>query len=149
MAKGNKPKSSLPPIEGLPRPKINFGGRPPVFDNVEEFDALLNEYFTITPPQYWTITGVYIHLGLHKATFYEYAEKPMFADSIKKAQALVEQSYEFILKEKGHAGSIFGLKNFGWKDKQEQEVTHHGLTLNLQKFTPNSDNNDNETRATE
>ena len=32
---------------------------------------------------------------------------------------MVEHSYEIDLKEKGNTGTIFALKNFDWKDKQE------------------------------
>lgn len=35
----------------------------------------------------------------------------------------VEASYEKDLKKTGRPGTIFALKNFGWKDKQEVEQT--------------------------
>jgi hypothetical protein len=44
-----------------------------------------------------------------------------FLNTIKKAKDMVEYSYEIDLKKKGNTGTIFALKNFDWKDKQEIE----------------------------
>jgi hypothetical protein len=52
-----------------------------------------------------------------------YENKDEFRDTIKKAKQKVENSYELRLIKNGRAGEIFALKNFGWTDRQETEIT--------------------------
>ena len=39
------------------------------------------------------------------------------------ALLIVENGYEMALRENNAAGSIFALKNMGWKDKTEHEMS--------------------------
>lgn len=113
------------------------GGRPPKFDNVDDLDNLVTEYFESlikindeTGEEYTkcpTITGLTLHLGFcSKTSLYEYEKKQEFMYSIKKARLMVECGYEEALLSKGSTGAIFALKNFGWKDKVEQDITTQG-----------------------
>jgi hypothetical protein len=45
---------------------------------------------------------------------------------------MIEHSYELDLKKTGRTGTIFALKNFEWKDKQEIEQKTE-LTVDFEK----------------
>lgn len=100
-------------------------GRPPKFETPEELDAKIEEYFNqdnLKP----TITGMVLHLGFcSRDAFYKYEKKEEFRYAIKNAHCRIEQKYEENLSDNNVAGSIFALKNLGWKDKTEQQVTLH------------------------
>ena len=94
----------------------------------------LDEYFDKTPVEDITLTGVCIHLGIYKDTFYNYGRRDGFTDMINMARMKIENSYEVSLKRYGRAGDIFALKNFGWRDKQEVSVEHSNFGDVLNKF---------------
>lgn len=97
------------------------GGRPLKFQTVEELDKQIEEYFNKTDKSEWTWTGLALHLDTSRETLSNYQEKPEYFDSLKKALLKVENGYEIDLKKHGRSGTIFALKNFDWKDKQEVE----------------------------
>lgn len=107
------------------------GGRPLKFKSAQEILDKAQEYFDITPPKHQTITGLAIALDTSRETLINYENRDEFFDAIKKCKDRVEHAYELSLRERGSAGDIFGLKNFGWKDKQEQEIN---LTNNTQEI---------------
>lgn len=86
------------------------------FLNPEELASALNEYFTTTPFEEWTVTGLCLALDTTRATLGKYEKKEEFGDMVRKARLLVEHSYEMGLKHNGKAGDIFALKNMGWRD---------------------------------
>lgn len=97
-------------------------GRPPLFNSPEALEAAVTNYFSEdnkTP----TWVGLALHLGFNsrQALNYYMDEKPEFLDPLKKALSKIEENYEKGLFGRNPAGSIFALKNFGWKDKQEVE----------------------------
>lgn len=105
-------------------------GRPPLWDNPEAFEKRVDEYFDSTNSPTWT--GLAIHLGFSSrdGLSYYHKEKPEFLHPIKKALLRIEEKYERGLDTKNPTGSIFALKNFGWKDKQEiKQETTGGLTV--------------------
>lgn len=95
------------------------GGRPLKFQTVEELDEKISDYFAKTDKSEWTWTGLALHLDTSRETLSNYQERPEFFDSLKKALLKVENGYEIDLKKHGRSGTIFALKNFDWKDKQE------------------------------
>ncbi len=96
-------------------------GRPAIWTDPEAFELSVDEYFTIN--QFPTWTGLAIHLGFEsRQSLQDYKEKEGFSYPIKKALLRIEEIYEKNLFSKNPAGSIFALKNFGWKDKQEFDV---------------------------
>jgi len=99
-------------------------GRPLKFETVEKFEQQAEQYFKETPPEEWTITGLALALDTSRETLMNYEEKDEFFDAVKKAKLKIEHSYEKRLIKRGAAGDIFGLKNFGWKDKQETELSN-------------------------
>jgi len=129
------------------------GGRPPFFTTSEELETKINEYFVHIKGEYhyetktslnkktneereievivWdreqeppTITGLALFLGFcSRQSFYYYETKSEFCYAIKKARMKIESEYEKNLYNDKPIGSIFALKNMGWKDKQEVEET--------------------------
>jgi len=98
-------------------------GRPLKFQSVEELEVNINKYFKETLETEWTWTGLALFLGCTKETLKSYSEKPDFIRPLKNALLKVENGYEKDLKKYGKSGSIFALKNFDWKDKQEIDQT--------------------------
>lgn len=73
-------------------------------------------------PEQPTITGLAYFLGFEsRQSFYDYEKEPEFSYTIKRARTRIEILYEQRLFSNANAGAIFGLKNFGWTDKQEIE----------------------------
>lgn len=102
-------------------------GRPAIWTDPEEFDKAIDKYFTDEPMPTWT--GLAIHLGFEsRQSLEDYKSKEGFSYPIKKALLKIEKIYEERLFSKNPTGSIFALKNFGWRDKQEidQKTEHSG-----------------------
>ena len=113
----------------------NDGGRPRVYSDHAEFDALVEEYFAkcITDGLKPTLTGISLHLGFcDKDTFGTYdAVSVEFSHTIKKARMRIEDNrHQLLVNNKTFTpGIIFDLKNnHGWKDKTEHE---HGVNADL------------------
>lgn len=102
------------------------GGRPLKFKSVEALSKLADEYFIVTPINQWTITGLALALDTSRETLMNYEAKEEFFDTIKRYKTKVENAYELSLRVNGRAGDIFGLKNFGWKDKTEVDTNISG-----------------------
>jgi len=58
-----------------------------------------------------------------KQLLQDYEKRPGYSDIVRKAKLLNENSYELSLRKDGGAHNIFALKNFGWSDKLEQEIS--------------------------
>lgn len=109
-------------------------GRPPKFKSVEEMQKLIDAYFEdVSKPKaagdnvYFepaTVTGLCLALDTTRDVLIDYENKPEFSNAIKTAKLRVENYAERMLHiGKNQTGAIFALKNFGWKDKTEQELT--------------------------
>lgn len=102
------------------------------YSTVEELEVIIERYFEedayiqmgdakMFAP---TMSGLALALDLSRQGLLEYSNKETFSDTIKKAKQRVEVSLEQRLAGNAVAGTIFNLKNnFGWKDKQETELT--------------------------
>lgn len=106
-------------------------GRPLKFQTVEELQTGIDSYFKNTPEDEWTITGLAMALDTFRNVLNDYGSGKYdddrdFSTTIKKAKAKVENGYEKDLKKHGRSGTIFALKNFDWKDKQETDITTKG-----------------------
>lgn len=105
----------------------NKGGRPAKYKTSEDIQIKIDEYFDST--SHPTITGLALALGFtSRQALNNYEGRPEFVDSIKKAKLRVENSYEECLRGRNPAGAIFALKNFGWVDRQEVEVSGETAT---------------------
>lgn len=107
----------------------NPEGRPLKFKKVEELENAIADYFNTVPKSEWTITGLALALDTTRQTLLDYQARDEFSDTVKKAKLMVENSYEIDLKKHGRSGTIFALKNFDWKDKQETDLTTNGDKL--------------------
>ena len=83
----------------------------------------------------YSVTGLALALGMSRQTLLEYEgevegrekKDPEFADTIKRAKLRIHNYLELNLYSPSPTGTIFNLKNnFDWKDRVEQELTHHG-----------------------
>ncbi len=120
-----------------------MAGQPPYYDTPEAIGAEIDKYFewakgeTETqvadggsievikrPAEPITITGLCIFLGFEsRQSFYDQEKREGFSYIIKRARMRVENAYEKNLQGNSVAGSIFALKNMGWQDKTQQEVS--------------------------
>jgi hypothetical protein len=88
-----------------------------------ELQEAIDTYFALDPEKP-TITGLALHLGfVDRRSIYDYEESGEHSHTIKKARMRVENAFEKRLFEQSCTGAIFALKNFGWKDKTENEIT--------------------------
>jgi len=119
----------------MDKEETNKVGRPLKFKTVKELQDKIDVYLETTPKQEWTITGLALALDTYRQTLLNYEEKDEYLDTIKKAKQMIENSYELDLKKHGRTGTIFALKNFDWKDKQETDITSKGekITWNEEK----------------
>lgn len=99
-------------------------GRPPKYSSTEVMQADIDAYFADGCEGFPTVTGLAIALDMTRKTLMEYEEDEEFGNTVKKAKARVEAFIERRLYEANATGCIFNLKNnFGWKDKNETELT--------------------------
>lgn len=97
-------------------------GRPPKWETPEELAALIQIYFDTTDEAKISITGLTLAITTSRNLLIQYSKKPGFKEVIEHAKLIVENAYENRAIEKGRAGDIFGLKQFGWSDKQEIDL---------------------------
>lgn len=108
-------------------------GRPPAYSSVEELQGKVDEYFATIElsGKPATISGLAFHLGFEsKQSVYDYEKFEEFTYPIKRARLRIEVEYEQKLSGNSVTGSIFALKNMGWKDKTEQDITTAGDKIN-------------------
>lgn len=122
--------------------ETNKGGRPLKFKTVKELQDKIDIYLADTPKEEWTITGLALALDTYRQTLLNYEERDEYLDTIKKAKQMIENSYELDLKKHGRTGTIFALKNFDWKDKQETDLTSGGKPINWNEEKTYLNNND-------
>ena len=111
-------------------------GRPPKYNNPEDLQKAVDDFFDNPPKRkiytndgssheinVITITGLAIALGfLDRQSLYDYEVKDKFTCIIKKARLRVENDWEMDLKTKTQVtGAIFALKQYGWRDKTQEE----------------------------
>ena len=92
----------------------------------------------------YTMSGLALSLGIDRVTLIRYGNKELFATLIKNAKDRVQaQLEENALCGKGNPTfTIFNLKNnYGWVDKQEQEITSKNR-FNIVNDLPKGENNE-------
>ena len=101
------------------------GGRPPIFKSVEELQEKIDAYkeYLETSGKPPTIAGLAYYTGIDRQTLYNYKEKDEFFGTIKRFVNWILSTYEEQAVEKGNAGIIFLMKNYGYTDKQQVETT--------------------------
>lgn len=111
-------------------------GAPALFSSPEAMESKIAEYLEyikgekdeddkyIRMPEPITITGLCLYLGFEsRQSFYDYEKRPAFSYIIKRARLQVENSYEKRLSGQNVTGSIFVLKNMGWEDRTQRELS--------------------------
>lgn len=124
--------------------KKNKGGRPAMYKTPQEMQAKIDEYLENCEPKLlkidgqvmcdkngnpvWetnppTVTGMALYLGFcNRLSMYDYAKKPEFTDTIKRAVAGIEAYAErAILTGAKPVGAIFWLKNHGWRAEEQRD----------------------------
>lgn len=101
-------------------------GRPPIFDSPEKMQQVADEYLKeceekkIRPG----IAKLCYKLGFEsRQSFYDYEKREDFSYTVKRLRLWVESGYEEALNSNCPTGAIFALKNMGWKDKTETEIS--------------------------
>lgn len=107
--------------------------RPLLFQTPELLQAAIDEYFESESKP--TLAGLAYHMGIDRQTLYNYEQRDLFFDIVKRARERVEAHYEKTLIYSNSAtGVIFALKNMGWKDKTEVDSNvNMGVTFNETK----------------
>jgi len=121
----------------------NNGGRPLIYETVEEIIPPINEYIsqhlkeTSEGSGQWvlsgspTVTGLALHLGFSdKSTLHDYKKRQEFSHVIKRALLFIEHKYELMLETRAVTGGIFVLKNMGWVDETKiVQINHEAKKL--------------------
>lgn len=102
--------------------------RPPKFTDPDEFTRIADEYFAAcdTKEVPYTVNGLALALGLCRQSLLNYGENAQFLDAVKAVRTRLEAHWEQRLGGPNAAGTIFWLKNQGWSDKTEQEISGKG-----------------------
>ena len=111
----------------------NNGGRPAVYETPDEMAIEIEAYFSHCADNHqpMTVTGLALYLGFEsKQSLYDYQERNEFSYLIRKARTIVENGYEKALHSNTVTGAIFALKNMGWKDRQDIDVTSGDKPIN-------------------
>lgn len=119
-------------------------GRPRVYESADEMQKVIEAYFQKMTDEKGlvTVSGLAYELGFEsRQSMYDYKENEEFSYIVKRALLFVEMCYEMRVNGNNATGPIFVLKNMGWKDKTEQDLTvSGGLTWNEQKTYEKIDN---------
>ncbi|WP_299081129.1 terminase small subunit [uncultured Fretibacterium sp.] len=127
-------------------------GRPRKIKSVRQFEERAEAYFgeCETKREPALLTGLILALGLSsRSALDEYAQRPEFADSVKKAKLRIEMEYEKALHGRSPTGPIFALKNFGWTDKQDVELSGGVKVKTLADLIMDAENWEKEKKSVE
>lgn len=97
-------------------------GRPLKFEKPDDLLKVVEHYFDNTPFDEWSVTGLAIAVGSRQLLI-DYAEREEYGWIVDRAKLFIENSYELSLRKNGRAGDIFALKNFGWFDRTQTELS--------------------------
>lgn len=114
-------------------------GRPRKYATSEAFDEKVDEYVEhckeTGDPILWT--GLAIYMGFYgRREIDEYLAYDGFSNSVKRAKSIVELAYEQrLVNSSSAAGPIFALKNMGWSDKQDINMTSEDGSMTPSQLT--------------
>jgi hypothetical protein len=99
--------------------------RPPIFETADQFTEVAEKYFSEqeAKDKPFTVNGLALALGMTRETLLRYAEKDGFSDAVKAVRARLEDHWESRLAGPNATGTIFWLKNQGWSDRTEQQIS--------------------------
>jgi len=105
------------------------------WDNAEELEKMVDDYFDTRNAEDCTRSGLALHLGISTRTLRNYevgTQGEEIRDVIERAITRIEHGLELDLKRtRGNpSGTIFALKNIaGWRDNQDVEVKASGFEI--------------------
>jgi hypothetical protein len=127
---------------GNPPQDSNMVGPKFKFSDPEELQARVNAYFTSREEKNlpFTVTGLALALGTNRATLCNYEDldeketdkldldtRKRIVEIVQTAKQRCEDYAEIqLLTGRNQTGAIFALKNYGWKDKSETDITTQG-----------------------
>ena len=106
-----------------------MAGRPPINDpnDADAIQGKIDAYFDDCTDKEKRPTYCGLALALGYSTRQQVWEHSRLEEAIsvpiKKALLRIEDAYEQALSSNACTGAIFALKNRGWKDKNETEIT--------------------------
>ena len=111
----------------------NKGGRPPRFKTADELQAKIDEYkeHCKNEGELPSFAGLADFIQINRQRLYDYEEREELADTIKNVRGWIQKEWIQLLGTKASTGAIFMLKNFGWSDKQEHEVTQREFEVGI------------------
>jgi hypothetical protein len=130
----------------------DLGGRPRMFETAEALQEEIDEYFKsgirekevllktgekvkVPVP---TISGLCYYLGFEsRQSFYDYEKEEGFSYTVKRARLFIELEYEAQLQVGNTTGAIFALKNMGWIDKTQTDITLDGDSISPIQWVKN------------
>ena len=127
-------------------------GRPRKIKSVRQFEERAEAYFgeCEAKGEPALLTGLILALGLcSREGLDEYGRRPEFTDSVKKAKLRIEMEYEKALHGRSPTGPIFALKNFGWTDKQDVELSGGVKVKTLADLMMDAENWEKEKKSVE
>lgn len=100
-------------------------GRPVLYSDPVELERAAEKYFAqcAEDDKLPTVNGLAVALGMTKMSIGRYRAKPEFADVMEMIYARMGDQWEQRLGGPNAAGAIFWLKNQGWSDRVEQQVS--------------------------
>ena len=101
-------------------------GRPRIIDSPDQMRELGEAYFEECKAtgQHILVTGLVLALGLSsRESLIEYGKRPEYSDTVKGLKAVCENYAENRLFTNNPTGAIFALKNYGWTDKTQTELS--------------------------
>lgn len=111
-------------------------GRPLKFENAEELQRKIEEYFALDKVH--TISGLAVHLDCSRNTLCEYEDRedfrPDLADTVKRAKERCEAENDerAATNKTNPTWAIFSAKNnYGWRDQKEIDLTTQGDKINF------------------
>jgi hypothetical protein len=123
----------------MSKPTGNPHGRPRKYATPEEFDAKVDEYVEHCEEKHKPIlwTGLALFMGFYgRKEIDEYSAYAGFSHSVRRAKTIVENAYEERLATASSAtGPIFALKNMGWTDKQEVNLSSEDGSMTPSQIT--------------
>jgi hypothetical protein len=100
--------------------------RPRIYNDENELQEEILKYFEKCSElsERPTVTGLALFLGFaSKQSLYDYEKNEKFSYPIKRALTMIECELEKRLENQSVSGIIFALKNMGWTDKVQNELS--------------------------
>ena len=100
--------------------------RPRIYDDPQVLHEEIIKYFEGCKEsnERPTVTGLALFLGFaSKQSIYDYEKDERFSYPIKRALTMIECELEKRLENQSVSGIIFALKNMGWTDKTQTELS--------------------------